>query len=682
MSARRGGRGRITARVLVAGLAVALGLTACAQLPSDGPVRTGQTEAPAAGPFRYDASRPSPGTQPTELVQGFIQAGAARLSGDNDFEVARTFLTPATATQWAPLSQVLVAANDEREALQVLLPAPGEDASEDETNDDAVTSDDAMTPGTELDPEGTEASDLCDWQALGAGDGTLAPGPGELAEAERVSVVVHVAAVGGLDESGAYTPVPNRVCSELAFGLVRVEGEWRIESLPEGLLLTEGTFATVFRAVPLAFLSPEHDMLVPDVRYVPARRASRYAVDHLLDGPVPWLADAVDTAVPDGLRVDPGQAIVIDETTGHAEVHLTGADVPADVADLLYAQLRQTLVSIPSVWSVTVWFGSTPYEPPADTRLPEAAPGVGTTMVALSGGRLVLLTSDDIVDHPGFTPLDPEGAPGEQDGSNGGAGATEEAAPDGTEPSATDTGPSPEEDAASGIDLSAWRAPTLAYGSEPDAAVVVGSELVVLTWAGERRVLARGEDLLAPSFDRFDWVWSGTGGQVLAAPSDGGDPVPVPVVEPGSSTPADSSVIGVRVSRDGARVLLTRRVGEETVVSVHGVVRDDDAAPASIGPGVPLAAFDSAVGAVWGDSTTAVTLGSVAEEGPVLVRTSTTSGPTLPPLSATAQPVWVAAGDGTAQVFVATSDGRLLTRAATRGWTMLAEDISYPSFPG
>lgn len=204
----------------------------------------------------------------------------------------------------------------------------------------------------------------------------------------------------------------------------------------------------------------------------------------------------------------------------------------------------------------------------------------------------------------------------------------------------------------------------------------------MLTWAGERRVLASGEDLLAPSFDRFDWVWSGTGGTILAAPADGGDPVPVPVVEPGSSTPADASVTGVRVSRDGARVLLTRRVGEETVVSVHGVVRDDDAAPASIGPGVPLAAFDSAVGAVWGDSTTAVTLGSVADEGPLLVRTSTTSGPTLPPLSATAQPVWVAAGDGTAQVFVATSDGRLLTRAATRGWTMLAEDISYPSFPG
>jgi len=637
--------GRVATLVLA--LVACLGLVACAQLPTSGPVKTGRTEAPAAGTIQYDASRPSPGTQPRELVQGFLQAGAAGLSGD-DFEVARTFLTAQTAAAWAPLSQVLVAANDEPQTLRVVLP------------DDA----------------------------------TVEPAAEELADADRVSVVVEVVAVGGLDAVGAYLPEIGRAPSELTFGLARVDGEWRIESLPDGLLLTEGTFATVFRPVPVAFLSPDHEVLVPDVRYVPTRRAARYAVEQLLAGPVPWLADSVTTAVPDGLRVDTA-GVVLNEANGNAEVHLDGADVPRDVADLLYAQLRQTLMSLPSVWGVTVWFGDTPYEPAADVQLPELPGGVGQTMIALSGGRLVMLTGEELVPHPAFAATD-----GTTDGSgDGSAGAEASGAPEATdaatapeEPANPDEPDAPPEEATdTGAtqppDTGSWRAPTLAYGTDPDVAVVADEDLLLVRTTGEQRVLAQGGDLLAPSFDRFGWVWSGTADGVFAVRASDGERVDV-AVGPDEADEADGSlgaalgpVLGVRVSRDGARVLVTRREGDDVVVSVHGIVRGRDDAPVSIGDGVALAAFDDVLGAVWADSTVAVTLGTSAGDGPLLARTTTVSGPTSS-LSATAQPVWVAAGDGVSQVFVATGDGRLLARAATRGWSPLAEDMAYPSFPG
>lgn len=88
--------------VLVLGVAAgALGMTGCTLVPTSGPVVQGRTVViPGADSVvRVIARPPAAGAEPAEIVRGFLAASA---SPEDDFAVARSYLTREAAERWRP----------------------------------------------------------------------------------------------------------------------------------------------------------------------------------------------------------------------------------------------------------------------------------------------------------------------------------------------------------------------------------------------------------------------------------------------------------------------------------------------------------------------------------------------------------------------------------------------------
>lgn len=86
---------------------VATMLTGCAQLPTAVNIKSGpELVAPEAADFSYYIpTGPSEGATQQEIVSGFLAAGTGP---QNDYSVAREFLTDEFAQRWNPASEVLI----------------------------------------------------------------------------------------------------------------------------------------------------------------------------------------------------------------------------------------------------------------------------------------------------------------------------------------------------------------------------------------------------------------------------------------------------------------------------------------------------------------------------------------------------------------------------------------------
>ena len=93
-------------RVAVA-LVVALTLSACAGIPTAGPVQQGPVTAPPGDdqPIRVIANPPQPGMTPQQIVRGFQ---AATASPDGEYEIAKLYLTTDARRIWDPSAGVMV----------------------------------------------------------------------------------------------------------------------------------------------------------------------------------------------------------------------------------------------------------------------------------------------------------------------------------------------------------------------------------------------------------------------------------------------------------------------------------------------------------------------------------------------------------------------------------------------
>lgn len=636
------GSDRRTRRAAVLAVVLALaGLVAgCAQLPVSGPVHQGRTAAPAADAIRIEASRPGPGDGPQEIVQGFLAAGPAGLSADGDFEVARSYLTTSAGAQWSPLAEVVIARNDEPQSFRV----DDQDAATDSATDDvdgagaATSATGSGTDGTD-DGEPAPVTPAPDTDGTGAPGGGGADGAGSAATAgDRVTVTLAVVAAGDLDPGGVYSVSESPGTSELAFGLVRVEGEWRIETLPQGLLLTEFQFSQVFRAVPLQFLTPDAASFVPDVRYVPVRNSASYAVTLLLGGPAPWLAPAVVTRIPTEASLEQGRSVAVADD-GSVEVHLaqSAADVPAASRDLAVAQIEETLLGVPGVRDVTVWLAGTPYEPAADAPTPSLGADVGDVLVGVGEEGLVVVTDDDVVPWVAWA---------------SGVAADDAPAVTGL------TDPAPAYDPAAG--LAALAGSSLVHVA-PDGAV---TELLALT------------DPLPPSQDPLGWVWTGDRGaaDLRAVGPDG------QVVTVAADGLAQLSPRQVRLSREGARAVVLGESDGRAVLVAASVVRGGYGEPTRLVLGPTLAAFAGGLDVAWADPTTVAALVTQDASAAPLVRSVTVGGPSAV-VSSTPQAVTLAAGEGVSHLFVGTADGRLLVRVSLR-WDEVTTGVGEPAFPG
>jgi hypothetical protein len=126
----------------------------------------------------------------------------------------------------------------------------------------------------------------------------------------------------------------------------------------------------------------------------------------------------------------------------------------------------------------------------------------------------------------------------------------------------------------------------------------------------EPETLHSGIALLAPSIDRFDWVWTGeqTPGGGLSAVSAASEVVPITV-----GWLEDRTVRSIRISRDGARAVVvhTGVTAPTLAIDVAAVVRDENGRPQRLGD-EPLqigAGMVDAGQVVWVDEGTVAVLG-------------------------------------------------------------------------
>jgi hypothetical protein len=97
-------------------LALVMTLTGCASLPVAGPVRIGPdlVQTTDGDSFYYSPSSPFDGASQTEILNGFIAAGTGP---QNDYAVAREYLSESIRSSWNPNQEVLI----QRSSPQIVI---------------------------------------------------------------------------------------------------------------------------------------------------------------------------------------------------------------------------------------------------------------------------------------------------------------------------------------------------------------------------------------------------------------------------------------------------------------------------------------------------------------------------------------------------------------------------------
>ncbi len=559
-------------KALVA-LGLAIALLAgCVTMPDDGPVSRGVEHPPEPDAVLLAADDPQPDDPPEQIVRGFLFGSAA--GATDDFTVARRYLTPSAAENWNALSGLAIYSGEDELIFE---------------------------------------------------------------EVEEGRIEVTATLSGTVDAAGVYTPSTSRSPTSIEFGLSQdANGQWRIDELSDGVLISEVNFGSQFAQVPLYFLTPDTEMLVPDVRWYPQRNSPSAAVQGLLNGPVPWLNGPLFSAIPEDTSLALGAVTVTDRV---AHVDLTGGALDADATarQLMRAQIEQTLLHLPQVLRVHLTVDGVPWEDPLPGFDVDVDPSVGRVPVVYEteshqlgrftgGGSDPVSFLDDAVD---LSELNPGRF-------------------------------------------------ALGYNGEPGAMLSGTQTLITVptTEDPEPQVLAQGEKLLAPSYDRHGWVWTGEsdndGSFVIARA--GGETLSVD-----AAFLAESQVTALRVSRDGARIALIHTVDGQVLIEVAAIIRDDSGTPISASEGVRVAPhIIEATELAWVDEQVLAILGtSNSSTTPHL----TAIGGLTMSLTTQADAVGMASGRGDRDLYLVTESGTLYERSGV-GWRPVGDNVANPTFPG
>jgi hypothetical protein len=288
---------------------LALLAAACVSVPTEGPVVEGR---PAGDPV----PPPNVAVIPTGPREGDspvdIAEGflASMSSYEPGYPTARAFLTPDAAAAWSPESGIAV---------------------------------------------------------YGAGEGS------RNLSATDDGVQISLALEAEVAADGTYLPEAGSPRLVLDLAMVEVAGEWRIDTPPDGLVMTAFDFNREFAAFASYFFDPEFDVLVPDLTYLPVRgNLPTLLVEELLDGASAWLEPGVRSAIDPGVSLTSGSVVQVG-TVARVDLTPQVALAQADQRDLLAAQLAWTLRQAPGVSEVALLSEGQP------VPLPSSETGVVTT---------------------------------------------------------------------------------------------------------------------------------------------------------------------------------------------------------------------------------------------------------------------------------------------------------------
>jgi hypothetical protein len=506
----------VTRRTLLAGLVgVGLVLCACSGVPGSSSPEVIRSGVGGATQAPIATISPQPGAEPRSIVQAFLDANVSRT--DDKHAAAKQFLTADARSKWSDSTVTVVDDN-----LQVGLIDAGDQITVTANREGTIGSTGIYTPAVRGDGTGTEALSL-------------------------------------------------------TFGLVRVDGQWRINSLQPGVVVTESELEQSYQLRPLYFFDLAAQRLVADARYTPLTGQSldSWLLNQLLGGPRQELTPAVlklpDQFTPKTSSVTASVPITV-ELTGSSQLD-------NDTRRRVAAQLATTLGGTEAA-PVRITDGGRPVP---ISSLPD--PFSGVDFRAATGENLVpqpfYVGDDGTVRHQDGTPI---AGPLGRRGLNLSSIALAQAADGGDDyPAAAVTGP-------------------------PGAArLLVGSRV-----SGVRDVGLRSGPLTRPAWAPGQpEAWVGDGRTMLRV-VHGAPPVVVPLSLP-IGQGAGGTIRAVTFSRDGVRVAIVIAGSDGTAATYLGTI-ERPGNNVSVDNLVPVTPADVDVNDVaWNDDTTLYVVGTAPD---------------------------------------------------------------------
>lgn len=402
------------------------------------------------------------------------------------------------------------------------------------------------------------------------------------------SAMLQARLTGRLSGDGAFSPLDAPLSYD--FGMVKQAGEWRISRPPDGLLVSSTNFARFYAAYPRYFFEPQYRSLVPDPVYLPAAANPAAALlQSLLDGPTPWLAPAVRSAIPARTTLN-GSSVPVDRD-GIADVSLSDTILPLgqQARSLLATQITSTLASVTGITGVRFTVNGRQYEitgaqvgSGADAHVPVGLPSsvaptdpsTTASLFAASRSGLVSVSGTGVV----------QAVPGDLGHST---------------PDITSLAVSRDSSNVAAVRSST----TLVVGS-------VGSGPV-------HTVLSHVGTLLRPQYTRFGELWT---------ISRSGHRQRLWLVKDGHLTEVSAPALGAdpvtafRISPDGVRMALVRTVGGHSELGLARLIRGDTTTvldgwrPVSLSD--PNDRLTSVADVGWFDPTTLMILGAAGPTVP------------------------------------------------------------------
>jgi hypothetical protein len=554
---------------LVAGILVVLGLliSGCSGVPqSSEPQVIRSVDRQGANASTLTQPKPTPGADPRSIVSTFLQAAA--VSADGNHSASRQFLTTDTGRKWQDNPVVIL--DDYRIQVPVL-------------------------------------------------------------RGETGTVSVTGRRVGQVDANGIYAPTRKAdgagEAEVFSFGLVKENGEWRINVLQPGVLIRLADFSSNYKAVKLYFFDNTETTLVPDLRYsaLDGQSLASWMLPQLLpNAGRPELAQSTITEFPDQsdarrVTVTVGDPIVV-EIPGASQFDGVGRQ-------RLAIQLAYTLGPIQFSASLSI----------NDSGKPVDIPSVGNVFSPLS--------------FPGYGP---------------------ENVPSGVQAYYLRNG-----QLVNGIDDKPVQGPvgTGAYNLTAVGLRRAGSELNVAGTAGDKLYVGLASGALSRvavprgPLSRPEWrphdqdAWVGVGGAIYRVAPGGARQVSTP--SPLSNGLPPGQILALRFSPDGVRlaVVLAGKDGT-SAIWVGSVVRSGSGADPAVESFKPVTPDSLAVTDVgWSDSTTLLMVAgrkgegafwSVQSDGSFLTQRGTsglpaglqsiTATPGQPPIVAAGPAIWIQQG--------------------------------------
>lgn len=384
-----------------------------------------------------------------------------------------------------------------------------------------------------------------------------------------------VTAVADVDSAGSYTRTAEPEPQMLSFQFAKEKGQWRITDGPQGIVLPESTFASVFSEQTLYFLDPSGRRLVPDQRWFPTGAQPVRIVSALLSGPPASLRGAVYSAFPDGTKLS-SPLVPVQDGIARVDLSVEALTAKANERQLMRLQLLASLGGVPSITSVAISVGDSPWTLPAPSgSSPQTDPQVDPRPLVLEKEEFGFYENGKIAQIPSLSEK-----------------------------------------------ILVLKPTAVTLSSSGTAAAVLSDAGVSLVTSSSAAItLDPRSGLIPPSLDEDGYVWT-----VPAA-----NPNAIRIFDGAGKAhdltpalPAGAQIVSLKVSRDGARVAMYLSTDAGPRLIVSGIVRSADQSqlPVSLVADPVLdvtAESGTAVDASWADGLSVATLSVVGGQPSVVL---------------------------------------------------------------